>query len=110
MDDEFVTLSGRTISLRIFVEPKDLDKCDHAMLSLKNAMYLRKEREGRQEQNKGLSEQREMRVLETLKKDLRLTELPRQIDDIIRDELDEPAGYANGPARVDEDEPDEDKR
>ncbi len=38
IDDSFVTASGREIQLRIFVEPKDLDKCDHAMRSLKNAM------------------------------------------------------------------------
>ncbi|WP_242926109.1 excinuclease ABC subunit UvrC [Pontibacter vulgaris] len=49
-------------------------------LSLKNALYLRKEREGRQEKNKDLGEQREVRVLETMKKDLRLTELPRHIE------------------------------
>ncbi|WP_237134450.1 aminopeptidase N [Pseudohongiella sp. O18] len=38
IDDTFTTCSGRTIDLRIFVEEKDLDKCDHAMQSLKNAM------------------------------------------------------------------------
>lgn len=38
IEDEFVTLSGRKVSLRIFVEEKDLDKCDYAMQSLKNAM------------------------------------------------------------------------
>ena len=36
--DSFITQSGRTISLQIFVEAHDLDKCDHAMQSLKNAM------------------------------------------------------------------------
>ncbi|MCC9135853.1 excinuclease ABC subunit UvrC [Pontibacter silvestris] len=60
--------------------PQIGDKRKLLNLSLKNAMYLRKEREGRQEQNKGLAEQRELRVLETMKKDLRLTELPRQIE------------------------------
>lgn len=60
--------------------PQIGDKRKLLNLSLKNAMYLRKEREGRQEKNKGLSEQRELRVLETLKKDLRLTELPRHIE------------------------------
>ncbi|PRY14825.1 excinuclease ABC subunit C [Pontibacter ummariensis] len=60
--------------------PQIGDKKKLLNLSLKNALYLRKEREGRQEKNKGLSEQRELRVLETLKKDLRLTELPRQIE------------------------------
>jgi excinuclease ABC subunit C len=60
--------------------PQIGDKKKLLNLSLKNALYLRKEREVRQEKNKGLSEQRELRVLETLKKDLRLTELPRHIE------------------------------
>ena len=38
VEDSFTTMSGRQIPLQIFVEAKDLDKCDHAMLSLKNAM------------------------------------------------------------------------
>lgn len=38
IDDQYTTMSGRTIDLKIFVEAKDLDKCDHAMISLKNAM------------------------------------------------------------------------
>ncbi len=38
MGDSFTTMSGRDIKLQIFVEEKDLDKCAHAMLSLKNAM------------------------------------------------------------------------
>ena len=38
LDDTFVTCSNREIELRIFVEKKDIDKCDHAMLSLKNSM------------------------------------------------------------------------
>lgn len=38
LDDEFVTASGRKVLLRIFVEEKDLDKCDHAMSSLKSSM------------------------------------------------------------------------
>jgi aminopeptidase N len=36
--DHFVTQSGREVALKIFVEPQDIDKVDHAMLSLKNAM------------------------------------------------------------------------
>jgi len=36
--DQFVTCSGRSIELAIFVESHNLDKCDHAMQSLKNAM------------------------------------------------------------------------
>jgi len=38
VEDSFTTMSGREIPLQIFVEEKDLDKCDHAMLSLKNSM------------------------------------------------------------------------
>lgn len=36
--DSFVTASGRQVALQFFVEPKDLDKCDHAIASLKHAM------------------------------------------------------------------------
>ena len=36
--DEFVTMSGRRIALEIFVEQHNVDKCGHAMQSLKNAM------------------------------------------------------------------------
>ena len=38
IEDRFTTQSGRDISLQIFVEKHDMDKCDHAMQSLKNAM------------------------------------------------------------------------
>lgn len=38
VDDKFVTCSGRTVALRIFVEPGNENKCDHAMASLKKAM------------------------------------------------------------------------
>ncbi len=38
IEDKFISSSNREIALRIFVESKDLDKCDHAMVSLKNAM------------------------------------------------------------------------
>lgn len=38
LEDSFTTSSGRTVSLQIFVEPHDIDKCAHAMQSLKNAM------------------------------------------------------------------------
>ncbi len=38
IEDKFVTMSGREISLQIFVEAEDIDKCEHAMDSLKNAM------------------------------------------------------------------------
>ncbi len=38
LEDNFVTMSGRNVALQIFVEKHDIDKCDHAMQSLKNAM------------------------------------------------------------------------
>lgn len=38
VEGSFSTMSGRDIALRIFVEEKDLDKCDHALTSLKNSM------------------------------------------------------------------------
>ncbi len=38
VSDEFVTHSGRRIELQIFVESHNVDKCAHAMQSLKNAM------------------------------------------------------------------------
>jgi aminopeptidase N len=38
VEDHFTTQSGRDVTLRIYVEAKDLDKCDFAMHSLKAAM------------------------------------------------------------------------
>jgi aminopeptidase N len=38
IEDSFVTASGKEVGLQIFVEQHDIDKCDHAMASLKNAM------------------------------------------------------------------------
>jgi len=48
LDDHFRTRSGREVSLRIFVERKDLDKCDFAMHSLKRAMRWDEEVYGRE--------------------------------------------------------------
>lgn len=48
VSDNFVTRSGRKVDLHIYVEAKDLDKCDHAMLSLKNAMRWDEEVYGRE--------------------------------------------------------------
>ena len=48
LDDSFTTASGREVQLRIFVEPKDLDKCDHAMVSLRKAMRWDEEKYGRE--------------------------------------------------------------
>ncbi len=36
--DRYTTASGREVDLRIYVEPENIDKCDHAMASLKHAM------------------------------------------------------------------------
>jgi aminopeptidase N len=38
IEDSFVTASGRTVDLRIYSEPENIDKCGYAMRSLKEAM------------------------------------------------------------------------
>ncbi|MCF8055178.1 MAG: aminopeptidase N [Desulfocapsa sp.] len=38
LQDSFVTKSGRTIDLRIYVEARNRDKCQHAMISLQKSM------------------------------------------------------------------------
>ncbi len=38
LEDAFVTRSGRGVTLRIYVEPENLDQCEHAMSALKQAM------------------------------------------------------------------------
>ncbi len=48
VDDLFTTRSGREVKLQIFVEAHDLDKCGHAMQSLKNAMAWDEEVYGRE--------------------------------------------------------------
>lgn len=48
VDDQFTTCSGRKVDLQIFVEEKDLDKCDFAMTALKNAMTWDEEVYGRE--------------------------------------------------------------
>ncbi len=48
VEDRFCTLSGRDVVLRIYVEEKDLNKCDHAMQSLKKAMRWDEEVYGRE--------------------------------------------------------------
>ena len=48
VSDTFTTCSGREISLQIFVEEKDLDKCDFAMGALKRAMRWDEEVYGRE--------------------------------------------------------------
>lgn len=46
--DKFTTLSGREVTLQIYVEQKDLDKIDYAMDSLKRAMQWDEEVYGRE--------------------------------------------------------------
>jgi len=48
IEDAFVTASGRTVALRIFVEPRDAGKIGHAMDSLKRAMRWDEARYGRE--------------------------------------------------------------
>ncbi len=38
LEDQFTTMSGREVSLRFYVEGNNVDKCHHAMHSLKQAM------------------------------------------------------------------------
>jgi len=46
--DEHVTPSGRTVELRIYVEPENIAKCDHAMRSLVRAMRWDEQKYGRE--------------------------------------------------------------
>lgn len=48
VEDTFTTMSGREVTLRIFVEPHNISKCDHAMLSLKKSMRWDEEVYGRE--------------------------------------------------------------
>lgn len=48
IEDSFTTMSGRDISLQIFVEQHDIDKCDHAMQSLKRSMQWDEQTYGRE--------------------------------------------------------------
>jgi len=48
VQDEFLTCSGRTVDLRIYVEPGNEDKCAHAMTSLKESMRWDEEIYGRE--------------------------------------------------------------
>jgi aminopeptidase N len=48
LEDHYTTASGREVALRIYAERKDLDKLDHAMSSLKNAMRWDEEVYGRE--------------------------------------------------------------
>src|SRR5690606_33026918 len=48
IEDSFRTMSGRDVALRIYVEPENIDKCQHAMDSLKKAMRWDEEVYGRE--------------------------------------------------------------
>jgi aminopeptidase N len=46
IEDRFTTASGREVLLRVFVEAENIDRCDHAMESLINAMRWDEQRFG----------------------------------------------------------------
>ncbi|WP_455208819.1 aminopeptidase N [Kaarinaea lacus] len=48
IQDTFTTMSGREVTLQIFVQSHNIDKCDHAMRSLKKAMRWDEEVYGRE--------------------------------------------------------------
>ena len=48
VEDTFTTMSEREVTLRIYVEPENIDKCQHAMTSLKKSMRWDEEVYGRE--------------------------------------------------------------
>ncbi|HEY0290586.1 MAG TPA: aminopeptidase N [Pseudomonas sp.] len=48
IEDTFITMTERKVTLRIFVEPENVDKCQHAMDSLKKSMRWDEEVYGRE--------------------------------------------------------------
>ncbi|RSK42840.1 excinuclease ABC subunit UvrC [Hymenobacter perfusus] len=58
-------------------QPQIGDKRKLIELGLKNVLYLRKEKESMNDRSKDLNE---VRIMETIRKDLRLTELPKHIE------------------------------
>ncbi|MGO2450635.1 aminopeptidase N [Pseudomonas taetrolens] len=48
VEDTFTTMTDRTVALRIYVEPENIDKCQHAMNSLKKSMRWDEEVYGRE--------------------------------------------------------------
>lgn len=48
VEDTFTRQSGRDVALRIYVEPENIDKCQHAMVSLKKSMRWDEEVYGRE--------------------------------------------------------------
>ncbi|MEJ2509493.1 MAG: aminopeptidase N [Gammaproteobacteria bacterium] len=47
-EDRYTTCGGREVTLRIYVEPRNLGKCEHAMACLKQAMRWDEETYGRE--------------------------------------------------------------
>jgi len=47
-EDHYTTCGGREVTLRIYVEPRNLGKCEHAMACLKQAMRWDEETYGRE--------------------------------------------------------------
>ena len=48
IEDNYKTASGRNVSLKIYVEPENIEYCKHAMRSLKESMRWDEERFGRE--------------------------------------------------------------
>lgn len=48
IEDSFTTMSGRDVMLRIYTESSNIDKCDHAMTSIKKSMKWDEENYGRE--------------------------------------------------------------
>ena len=48
VEDTHTTPSGRQVCLRVYVEPENIDRCDHAMRSLVNAMRWDEQQYGRE--------------------------------------------------------------
>ena len=48
VEDTFTTMTDRVVALRIYVEPENIDKCQHAMTSLKKSMRWDEETYGRE--------------------------------------------------------------
>ncbi len=48
VEDSFRTMSDRDVALRIYVEPENIDKCQHAMNSLKKSMAWDEQTYGRE--------------------------------------------------------------
>ena len=48
VEDDFTTMSGRKVTLRIFTEAHNIDQCEHAMTSLKKSMRWDEEVYGRE--------------------------------------------------------------